>query len=92
LPDSGSDSSEDEDTVGFGGLSAAGAHLGAGAALYLQTTKTLSMLFCILTIINVPLYLLYNNSTSNTIDDYMAIDRGFHFFGIGNLRGRSNYC
>ena len=92
LPDSGSESSEDEDTVGFGGLSAAGAHLGVGAALYLQTTKTLAMLFFILTVLNLPIYMLYNNNTSNTLDEYLAIDRMFHIFGIGNLRGKSNYC
>lgn len=60
LPDSPSDSSELEDEVGFGGLTAAGAHLGVGAILYLQTMKTFALLFFILTIMNLPVYFIYS--------------------------------
>lgn len=64
LPDSPSDSSELEDEVGFGGLTAAGAHLGVGAILYLQTMKTFALLFLVLTIFNLPVYFLYSQTTT----------------------------
>ena len=60
LPDSQSESSELEDEVGFGGLTAAGAHLGVGAILYLQTMKTFLVLFFMLTILNLPVYFIYS--------------------------------
>lgn len=90
MPDSGSETSSDEDPVGFGGLTGAGAHIGIGAALYLQTTKTMTILFFILTILNIPIYLIYNSGTSN--NDFHSIDRMWHYFGIGNLRGRTTHC
>jgi hypothetical protein len=55
LPDT--DSSDDpikNDT--YKGLSEAAIYLGEGAVLYLQTMKTLAILFFILTVINIPLY------------------------------------
>lgn len=60
MPDSGSSTSEDEEECGFMGLTAAGAHLGVGAILYLQTMKTMTMLFFVLTILNLPVYFLYS--------------------------------
>ena len=59
LPDSGSDSSELEDKYGFNGLTGAGAHLGIGAIIYLQSMYTFFMLFLILTILNIPIYMMY---------------------------------
>lgn len=90
LPDSGSETSSDEDPVGFGGLTGAGAHIGIGAALYLQTIKTMTILFLILTVLNIPIYMIYNSGTSN--NDFHNIDKIWHYFGIGNLRGRTTYC
>jgi hypothetical protein len=65
VPDS-SDDSEKNDT--FKGLSNASIYLGEGAVLYLQTMKTLMILFGILSLINIPIFLMYANSTRN--NDY----------------------
>jgi hypothetical protein len=83
LPDSESESSELEDEVGFGGLTAAGAHLGVGAILYLQTMKTFCVLFFILTVLNLPVYFLYSQTTLG--NDYSSLDIAFQFFTFGNF-------
>ena len=67
LPDT--DSSDDpikNDT--YKGLSEAAIYLGEGAVLYLQMMKTFSILFLLLTIINLPLYILLQSATSDTND------------------------
>ena len=83
LPPSESDSSELEDEVGFGGLTAAGAHLGVGAVLYLQTMKTFCVLFFILTILNLPVYFVYSQTTHG--NDYTRLDTVFQYFTFGNF-------
>lgn len=65
VPDSDSDS-EANDT--FKGLSTCAINLGEGAILYLQMMKTLSVLFLVLTIINLPVYMMYTSITPD--NDY----------------------
>lgn len=90
LPDSPSDSSELEDEVGFGGLTAAGSHLGVGAILYLQTMKTFALLFFILTILNLPVYFIYSQTTAR--NDYSDLNTVFQYFTFGNLGGTNRAC
>jgi len=59
VPDSGSDS-ENQDS--FQGLSSAAIYVGEGAILYLQIVKTLGIMCVILSIINLPLYMVYANA------------------------------
>ena len=56
VPDSGSDS-ENHDS--FQGLSQAAIYVGEGAILYLQIVKTLGIMCVILSVINLPLYMIY---------------------------------
>ena len=58
-------SSSDGMEAGFGGLSPAACHLGRGAVLYIQMLKTLSVMFIVLSLVNVPIFLMYNSSTIN---------------------------
>jgi hypothetical protein len=90
LPESPSDSSELEDEVGFGGLTAGGAHLGVGAILYLQTMKTFALLFLILTIFNLPVYFVYSQATQK--NDYGDLNAAFQYFTVGNLGGTNRAC
>ena len=90
LPDSPSDSSELEDEVGFGGLTAAGAHLGVGAILYLQTMKTFALLFLVLTIFNLPVYFIYSQTTVG--NDYTALNTAFQYVTFGNFGGTNKAC
>ena len=72
VPDSDSDS-EANDT--FKGLSPASIYLGEGAIMYLQMMKTFSVLFLILTLINVPLCLMYASLTEG--NNYFALNIAF---------------
>ena len=57
LPDS--NSSEDSDADENNGITDVSLALGDGATLYLQMMKTFSIMFLILTILNIPIYVLY---------------------------------
>lgn len=70
VPSSDSNDSEKNDT--FKGLSNASIYLGEGAVLYLQTIKTLAILFFILTVINLPVFMMYSEATRN--NDYSSIN------------------
>ena len=54
---------EDGSDDGLGGLSKAAYHMGIGTILYLQTMKTFMVLFGLLAIINIPIYLIYSQTT-----------------------------
>lgn len=84
VPDSDSDS-EANDT--FKGLSAAAIYLGEGAIMYLQMMKTFAVLFLILTLINVPLCLMYASLTDG--NNYYSLNIAFQYFTIGNI-GKGN--
>ena len=60
VPDSASSGNSDDQNDTYKGLSQASMHLGEGAVLYLQTMKTLAIMFFILTAINLPLYFVYS--------------------------------
>lgn len=49
--------------------------------------KTLAVLFFILTVINIPLCLMYASTTEN--NDYLHLNEVFRYFTIGNI-GRGN--
>jgi hypothetical protein len=89
LPDT--DSSDDpikNDT--YKGLSEAAIYLGEGAVLYLQTMKTLAILFFILTVINLPLYILLQSSTRD--NDFSNAFSALNYFTIGNLGIPFQFC
>lgn len=80
LPDSGSSSSEgDEDK----GLTKASQALGDGASLYLQMMKTLAIMFLLLSLVNIPLYIIYHENTSG--NNLGNMHDFFKYFTIGNL-------
>ena len=81
VPSSDSEDSEKNDT--FKGLSNASIHLGEGAILYLQTMKTLAILFLILSLINIPIMLMYANSTYD--NHYEEFDQIYKYFTLGNI-------
>ncbi len=66
-----------------GGVTLTSLSLGEGATLYLQMMKTISCMFVVLAILNIPLYVLYENSTqSNNLGDLNSV---FKYFTLGNL-------
>ena len=60
LPDSGSSSDDkEEEEEGARGLTITSQCLGDGATLYLQSMKTIAIMFFVLTILNIPIYYVY---------------------------------
>ena len=57
LPDS--NSSENSDSDENNGITDVSLALGDGATLYLQMMKTFAIMFLILTILNIPIFVLY---------------------------------
>lgn len=58
-------------------------YLGQSSILYLQTMKSLAILFFILSLINLPLfYLYYSNTTHIDTEDIQEL---FYFFSMGNM-------
>ena len=57
LPDS--DSTQSEEDKEMQGLTIAAVEIGDGAAMYLQSMKTLAIMFLCLTILNLPIYFAY---------------------------------
>jgi hypothetical protein len=87
LPDSGSSSSEGDEDKGLTKTSQA---LGDGASLYLQMMKTLSIMFLLLSLINIPLYIIYHENTSG--NNLGSINQFFKYFTIGNLGQLTKKC
>ena len=88
LPSSDSEDSEKNDT--YKGLSNASIYLGEGAIMYLQTMKTLAILFFILSILNIPIYLMYASSTIG--NQYGNLDEIFKYFTVGNIEQTNTVC
>lgn len=89
LPESNS-SSDDEGDNGTKGLTTCSIALGEGATLYLQMMKTLSIMFVILTIMNIPLFCFYElNTTGNQLGDFT---KAFKYFTLGNLGQMDKRC
>ena len=63
LPESNSDSddgfAEDEPK----GITQTSLALGDGATIYLQMMKSFTIMFAILTLVNIPIYIIYEQST-----------------------------
>ena len=88
-------SSCDELNDTYKGLSNAAIHLGEGAVLYLQMMKTFSVLFFILSIINIPVYILYSGITAAESSAMVGQYENQSFytnFMIGNLGLTSSKC
>jgi hypothetical protein len=81
LPDTDSEDDPIKNDT-YKGLSEAAIYLGEGAVLYLQTMKTLAIMFFILTIVNIPLYAFLQSGTrGNDFSSFIALD----YFTLGNL-------
>jgi len=65
LPDSESSTDSSENGGGEGGLTLAARSIGEGQFMYLQTMKTISLLFIFLSILNLPVYLIFTSNTQN---------------------------
>ena len=59
MPESDSESSESGEDGALKGLTQCQISLGEGATLYLQMMKTISLMFLVLTLMNVPLLFFY---------------------------------
>jgi hypothetical protein len=88
-PEPESDLSSDEEGS-INGLRKISFVLGSGAVLYLQIMKSMAVMFFILSVLNVPIYLMYSSSTIN--NDYLNLNSGLRFFTIGNLAQRNSGC
>ena len=85
-------SSSDED-AGQGGLTVAAQHVGEGAALYLQSMKTIAIMFTVLTIVNIPILYMYSSQTSGISENnYENWTDLFKYFTIGNLGQTDSEC
>ena len=87
FPTSNSDSSE---AAGDGGLTDASVNIGHGALLYLQTMKTLAIMFGILSLINLPVYLICARNTEN--NNLNEIGNLFVYWSVGNLGRPDFFC
>jgi hypothetical protein len=63
LPETDSEESSEGDDEKYAGLSAAGSHMGTGAVLYFQMMKGFAILFFILTVLNMPIYMILTDAT-----------------------------
>ena len=91
MPESGSDSSDSsgEDMM-TKGLTMASIQLGEGASIYLQMMKTFSIMFLVLTFLNLPLLFLYQlNTNGNDLGDFNKV---FKYFTLGNLGQMNAKC
>jgi hypothetical protein len=88
VPSSDSVDSEANDT--FKGLSNASIYLGEGAILYLQTMKTLAILFFVLSLINIPIFIMYSKQTHN--NQYEDVNQVFKYFTLGNIAQTNKVC
>lgn len=60
LPDQSSNSEDSGSDGEVNGISQCSVTLAEGVNLYLQTMKTLSIMFLVLSLINIPIYLMYS--------------------------------
>ena len=78
-----SDSSDSHQDDEYWKLPTSTRYLGQGSVLYLQTMKSLAILFFILSLINLPLYYLYYFNTKHLDGD--DIQELFYYFSLGNM-------
>jgi hypothetical protein len=89
VPDSGSDS-ENHDS--FQGLSQAAIYVGEGAILYLQIVKTLGIMCLILSIINMPLYIVYANAANLSPVNIFNMNEVIDAYCLGNIGSTRQVC
>mmetsp|Transcript_5131 Transcript_5131/g.7850 ORF Transcript_5131/g.7850 Transcript_5131/m.7850 type:complete len:115 (+) Transcript_5131:2231-2575(+) len=65
--------------------------LGDGAALYLQTMKTMMIMMMLLSFVNLPILLMYQSNTvyNNYLDLYSST---FRFYTLGNMGITNDKC
>ena len=82
--------SSDSESEDYGeSLTDAAKTLGQGAVLYLQTMKTLAIMFFILSVINIPIYQLYSQGIEH--DDESA-QRILTQWSFGNFGRQERTC
>ena len=91
LPESGSSSDSSEQEVGARGLTQAAQCLGDGATMYLQSVKTFAIMFVLLTLINIPIFMIYQ-STTYANNEFTKPNEIFKYFTIGNLGRGDQEC
>lgn len=90
MPESNSESEESGGDLETKGLTQCSISLGEGATLYLQMMKTFGIMFVVLTILNVPLFFLYElNTNGNELDDFNKV---FKYYTLGNLGQMDKKC
>jgi NADH:ubiquinone oxidoreductase subunit 2 (subunit N) len=52
--------------------------------------QTLAILFFVLSIVNIPIFLMYSNQTQN--NDYYNINQVFKYFTLGNIAQTNKVC
>ena len=52
--------------------------------------KTFVIMFTVLTIVNIPILLIYQSNTTH--NDFLALNQFFKYFTIGNLGQSDNVC
>ena len=90
MPETDSEESSEGDDEKYAGLSAAGSHMGAGAVLYFQMMKGFAMLFAILTVLNIPIFMLLGDATLH--NTYYDVNKRFRYFSIGKLGQDNDIC
>lgn len=89
IPDSNSDSSEENDT--FKGLKPCAIYLGEGPIMYLQIMKTFLILLFLLSVLNIPIFMLYADQT-NPSDITGGFQKIFEYLTIGNIGSVQEIC
>ena len=59
IPDSDSETDDEDNELNPRTLTVAAQNISEGSIIYLQMMKTFSIMFFILTIVNLPLYMMY---------------------------------
>ena len=91
MPETDSTSGSDDPDLRLSkGLTSATQQLGNGAALYLQTMKALAIMFVLLTVINIPVLIIYADNTSN--NNYAHLSEAFKYLTLGNLGQTDDAC
>lgn len=83
MEDSNDDESSEEDDKAAQGINVASRNLSESAFLYLQSLKTLVILFSVLTLVNLPVMYIYQSNTDN--NNFGSITEVWKYFTIGNL-------
>ena len=52
--------------------------------------KSLAVMFFLLSVLNIPVYMMYSSASIN--NDYLNLESGLRFFTVGNLAQRNSGC